>query len=96
MNKLEEKAAELIALAKDNGLEAASRKRGEDIIDIEYFTKRARIQTLITYTETGRVKVDTWEWTAKKRETVPAKYLGDLFYSVARSEERHALKEARN
>ena len=96
MNKLQEKANELIALAKDNGLEANSRPRGNDFVDIEYTTKRARIYTMISYTETGRVKVDTWETNGRKRETVPAKYLGDLFSSVARNEERYALKEARN
>jgi hypothetical protein len=96
MNKLEEKATELIAIAKMFGLEANSRPRGNEFVDIEYHTKKARIYTLISYTETGRVKIDTWETNGRKRETVPAKYLGELFSSVARSEERHALKEARN
>jgi len=92
MNKLEEKANELIAIAKMFGLEADSRPRGNDFVDIEYHTKKARIYTLISYTETGKVKIDTWETNGRKRETVPAKYLGELFSSVAATEARHARK----
>jgi hypothetical protein len=92
MNKLEEKAAEVIAIAKVFGLKAESHPRGNEFVDIRYATEKANIYTLISYTETGRVKVETWERNARKSETVAAKYLGELFASVAASERRHAAK----
>jgi hypothetical protein len=92
MNKLQEKATELIEIAKVFGLEAHARPRGDEFVDIEYITKKSRIYTCLSYTETGKVRIDTWETNAGKRETVPAKYLGELFSYVAATEKRHAQK----
>jgi hypothetical protein len=92
MNKLEEKATELVAIAKMFGLEAQSHARGNEFVDIRYTTDKANIYTLISYTETNRVKVETWERNAGKTEKVATKYLGELFAYVAASEKRHAEK----
>jgi hypothetical protein len=92
MNKLEEKAAELIAIAKMFGLEAESHTRGNEFVDIRYITEKANIYTLISYTETNRVKIETWERNAGKTEKVAVKYLGELFKYVAATEARHARK----
>jgi hypothetical protein len=59
MNKLEEKAAELVALGESYGYtpNTDSRANGQFV----YVFYNHKLRSLISFTETGKVKVESWE-----------------------------------
>jgi hypothetical protein len=70
MNKLQAKAAELIAMAEAYGIETKSQERGNYAVDIEYKVKGSRIVSTIVYTDNGRASVETLELTPRKKTKI--------------------------
>jgi hypothetical protein len=90
MNKLQEKATELIALAGSCGIETITQTRGNYAVDIEYKVRKGRLISTITYTETGRVSIATWESYPAFSNRVSLKNLGDYLKAHARDMAEHA------
>lgn len=88
MNPLEIKAAELIDLAKDFGLDPEVRVTGDFQILI-YYTDLKNLGTEITYTDKGRVSVKSWERNGRRHDSVATKSLADyLAYHAKRATQR--------
>jgi hypothetical protein len=87
-NPLEIKAAELIDLAKEFGLDPEVRVSGDFQVLI-YYTELKTLATEITYTDKGRVSVKSWERVGRRHDSVSTKNLGDyLAYHAKRATER--------
>jgi hypothetical protein len=77
MNKLEQKASELIAMAEAYGIETKTQQRGDYALDILYKVKGSRILSVITYTDSGRASVETYESTPRKKTKISLNALAD-------------------
>jgi hypothetical protein len=88
MNALEIKAAELIDLAKDFGLDPEVRVTGDFQVLI-YYTDLKNLCTEITYTDKGRVSIKSWERNGRRHDSVSTKNLADyLAYHAKRATQR--------
>ena len=95
MNALEAKALELSELAKGYGLEPKMQVRGDWVVYLDYsFT----FYSVITFTDTGKVSVKSWERIGGRRESVALRSIEEyLQYAGERkklADERRARKEA--
>ena len=87
-NPLEIKAAELIDLAKNYGLDPEVRVTGDFQILI-YYTELKNLASEITYTDKGRVSVKSWERVGRRHDSVSTKSLADyLAYHAKRETQR--------
>jgi hypothetical protein len=97
MNKLQEKAAELVALGESYGLEPKTNSQSDWVVYVDYTNA---ITSLIYFTDTGKVCVETWDYKGRRKEKVALKNLEEVLeYEVkdikdreARAKERHARK----
>ena len=87
MNKLEEKAAQLIALGESWGLTPTKETVKDHTI---YITYARGLGSVITYTEKGKASVYSYENTARKRETVSTKNLPQYLSFYAARERKKA------
>lgn len=80
MNKLEEKAQELLTMALNHGLTCQVIER-PNYIEINYQTapREGQLYSFISYTETERASVETYERHGGKRTRVSMKALPDYF-----------------
>lgn len=95
MNALEAKALELSELAKSYGLEPKMQVRGDWLVYLDY---THNLHSAITFTDTGRVSVKSWERWGRKNESVSFKSL-DSYLRYAgeqkkEADEKRAKKEA--
>jgi hypothetical protein len=74
MNKLEEKAEELANMARQYGLEPVIQKHGDWYVNVDYHKS---FYSHVSYTDTGRVSVKTWEKVFSKWESVALKSLDE-------------------
>jgi hypothetical protein len=90
MNKLEAKAAELIELAKKQGVNAVITYQTEHYIFIDY---NKTISSVLSYTYTGKVSVKSWEdfGPATKRRAISQKNLP--FYLEGYEETRKRVEQ---
>jgi hypothetical protein len=95
MNALEAKAYELADMAKAHGLEPKIEVRGDWIV---YITYKSRFFSQISYTDTGKVSVKSWESNGVRRESVALKHLDEVLKYAGEAkriaDERRAKKEA--
>ena len=95
MNKLQEKATELIAIAEDYGIETQTQERADYAIDIFYKIRGGRLVSVISYTDNGRARVETRESNARKIEKVSLKSLPELLeYHGERAKRLRDIEEA--
>ena len=95
MNKLQEKAAELVAMANSHGLETQTQERGDYAIDIIYKIRGGRLVSVISYTSNGRASVETRESNARKIERVSLKSLPEILeYFGERAKRLREIEEA--
>jgi hypothetical protein len=87
LNKLEEKAAELIALGQSYGLNPTTETVKDHTI---YITYSRGLGSVITYTEKGKASAHNYEKTARKTETISAKNLPDFLKFYAARENKKA------
>ena len=98
MNKLEEKAAELIAIADSFGIEYEIENRlGHDsqdlyLVIINYKTTQGRFYSSVQYSETKKASVETWEHIGSRRERVSLKSLPDFFRYHAEENQKQPQK----
>ena len=78
MNKLQEKAAELVAMANSFGIECQTQERGDYAVDVIYKVRGSRLISFIAYTNSNRASVETRESNARKVEKISLKSLPEL------------------
>ena len=80
MNDLTAKSLELVSLAREYGITPAVQ------VNINSATVRYnnRLYSVLTFTDTGKVSVKTWDKTGSKHESVSKKVLGEYlaFYAA--------------
>ena len=74
MNKLQEKATELIAMGESYGLEPEVSRQGDFLVCVDY---NQNLYSQISFTKTGKVSVKSFERLGRKTETVSLKALSD-------------------
>jgi hypothetical protein len=74
MNKLQEKAAELIAIGESYGLEPQVSRASDFFVCVDY---NQSLYSQISFTETGKVSVKSFERYGRKTESVSLKSLSD-------------------
>ena len=102
MNKLQSKAAELVAMANALGVEADTTET-PNYIRVDFYQnlksgKFSRIQSYITETDTGRVSVKSRERVGRRTETIALKNLPDWVgyikaYEIWRAEKAQRITE---
>lgn len=90
---LQDKAAELIALAAGYGVEARIGWQSGYAITVNY--GRGNLWSVITRTDTGRVSVKSYERMGRRTETVSLKNLPDYIQYVANGIQRE-IERAEN
>ena len=94
MNALEAKAVELSDLAKTYGLEAKMDVRGDWLVYLDY---THNLSSVITYTETGKVRVESYQF-GRRKEKVSLKNLDEYLQWASEAkksaDEKRARKEA--
>ena len=94
MNKLEEKAKEILAIADSFGIEYEIENRtGHNsqevyLINIDYKTTGSKFYSCISYTETERARVESWEKMGGRWERVSVKSLPDYFEYHAKENQK--------
>lgn len=95
MNALEAKAIELAEMAKGYGLNPEIDVRGDWLV---YITYKSRFYSQVSYTDTGKVSVKSWESNGVRRESVALKHLDEILKYAGEqkksADERRARKEA--
>lgn len=96
MNALEAKALELSELAKGYGLEPKIEVRGDWVAWVEY---NFNLYSQITFTDTGKVSVKSWDsHGGRRRESVALRNLDEFLQYAGeqkkKADERRAKKEA--
>jgi hypothetical protein len=96
MNALEAKAVELSDLAKTYGLEPKIDIRGDWLVYLDY---AHNLSSVITYTETGKVRVESYDFHGgRRKEKVSLKNLDEFLQWAGEAkkiaDERRARKEA--
>ena len=96
MNALEAKAVELSELAKTYGLEPKMDVRGDWVVWVEY---NFNLYSQITFTDTGKVSVKSWDsHGGRRRESVALRNLDEVLQWAGEqkksADERRARKEA--
>jgi hypothetical protein len=95
MNALEAKALELSELAKGYGLEPTTDIRGDWFVCLTY---NRSLHSEITFTDTGKVCVKSWERIGRKRESVALRHLDEVLRWAGEAkktaDEKRARKEA--
>jgi hypothetical protein len=95
MNKLQEKANELIAIANSFGIECQTQERGDYAVDVFYKVRGGRLVSVISYTDNGRARVETRESNARKIEKVSLKSLPEILeYHGERAKRLRDIEEA--
>jgi hypothetical protein len=94
MNKLQEKAIELIALGESYGYTPEIHTTGLDGCFVYVFYNN-NIGSLISFTETGKVRVESWERTYKKIN-ISLKNLPDYLEDYKESQKHLEDLRARN
>jgi hypothetical protein len=85
MNKLQEKAKELLTIADSFGIDYQIENReGHNsgiiyAVIIDYKTTQGKFYTEISYTETEKARAESWEKIGNKWERVSLKSLPDYF-----------------
>jgi hypothetical protein len=74
MNKLQEKATELIAMGESYGLEPQITTASDFLVCVDYNQK---LHTEISFTETGKVSVKSFQRLGRKTESVSLIALSD-------------------
>jgi hypothetical protein len=96
MNALEAKAIELADMAKAHGLDPKMDVRGDWLVYLDY---THNFSSVITYTETGKVRVESYDFHGGcRKEKISFKNLDECLQWAAErkksAEERQAKKEA--
>lgn len=98
MNKLQEKANELIAIANSFGIEYEIENReGHNngilyAVIIDWKTTEGRFYTNVSYTETEKARAETWEKMGGRWERVSLKSLPDYFRYHAEQNQKQPQK----
>jgi hypothetical protein len=93
MNKLEEKAAELVALGESYGLKPKIEGQSDWVVYVDYTNA---ITSSIYFTDTGKVSVETWDHNGRRKEKVALKNLAEVLeYEVKDQQDREARKKER-
>jgi hypothetical protein len=74
MNKLQEKATELIAMGESYGLEPQISRASDFFVCVDY---NGNLYTQISFTQTGKVSVKSFERVGRRTENVSLKALSD-------------------
>jgi hypothetical protein len=95
MNALEVKANELADMARAYGLEPEIEVRGDWLVFVRY---SGRFYSQVSYTNTEKVSVKSWDSDGVSRESVALKHLDEVLKYVGErkknADERRARKEA--
>jgi len=97
MNKLQDKARELVALGQTYGLEPKIEGQSDWVVYVDYTNN---LTSLIYFTDTEKVRVETWDYSGRRKEKIALKNLDQVLEYVAkdikdreaRAKERHARK----
>ena len=93
MNKLQEKAAELVALGESYGLKPKIDGQSDWVVYVDYTNE---ITSLIYFTDTGKVCVETWDYKGRRKEKVALKNLEQVLeYEVKDIKDREARAKER-
>ena len=74
MNKLQEKAVELIAMGESYGLDPEVSRESDFLVCVDY---NQNLYTQISFTQTGKVSVKSFNRVGRRTENVSLKALGD-------------------
>jgi hypothetical protein len=91
VNTLETKATELAELAKSYGLDPKIQVRGDWLVYVDY---THNLHSAITFTDTGRVSVKSWERFGRKSESVSLKSLDSYLRYAGEQKKEEAKKDA--
>ncbi len=96
MNKLQDKARELVALGQTYGLEPKIEGQSDWVVYVDYTNN---ITSLIYFTDTEKVRVETWDYSGRRKEKIALKNLEQVLEYVAKDikdrEQRAKEREAR-
>jgi hypothetical protein len=91
MDKLQDKATELIAMAESQGITAKISYQSEHYIYLDYSD---RISSHISYTYTGKVSVKSWEDWGYRRNAISTKNLATYLQDYAQTKKDLAQLKA--
>jgi hypothetical protein len=83
MNALEIKAAELVAIATEQGIQTEVQVQGDHLIYVRF--GRTGITSRIIHTATGKANVKTWEHRGRRNEAISLKALPENLAWFARN-----------
>lgn len=93
MNKLQEKARELVALGQSYGLDPKIEGQSDWVVYVDYTNA---ITSSIYFTDTGKVSVETWDHKGRRKEKVSFKNLAEVLeYEVKDQQDREARNKER-